>query len=179
MTGQTTLKPIQTSYKGYRFRSRLEARWAVVFDALDIPWVYEPEGYDLPSGYYLPDFRIRPLDGGGHPLTTYVEVKGDLEGLNWDRFWEFSTRQALVIVGDIPEPMPDHPPALFPMLVINGEGNRDPAWIAFDYQEIWGIPTPHPRRTHIVGTRLGTESRRAAAAFRAGRSARFEHGETP
>lgn len=28
------LKVIQTSYKGYRFRSRLEARWAVYFDTI-------------------------------------------------------------------------------------------------------------------------------------------------
>ena len=27
---------IETKYKGYRFRSRLEARWAVFFDALGI-----------------------------------------------------------------------------------------------------------------------------------------------
>ena len=27
------IKPIETHYKGYRFRSRLEARWAVFFDA--------------------------------------------------------------------------------------------------------------------------------------------------
>jgi hypothetical protein len=31
----TEIKAIETSYKGYRFRSRLEARWAVFFDALD------------------------------------------------------------------------------------------------------------------------------------------------
>lgn len=54
-----TTKPIQTAYKGYNFRSRLEARWAVFFDQLNIPYEYEPEGYDLGNGYYyLPDFRI-------------------------------------------------------------------------------------------------------------------------
>lgn len=30
------IKPIETHYNGYRFRSRLEARWAVFFDALGI-----------------------------------------------------------------------------------------------------------------------------------------------
>ena len=30
------IKAIETYYKGYRFRSRLEARWAVFFD-LEIP----------------------------------------------------------------------------------------------------------------------------------------------
>jgi hypothetical protein len=51
-------KAIETRYKGYRFRSRLEARWAVFFDALGIEWEYEKEGYDLPSGPYLPDFWL-------------------------------------------------------------------------------------------------------------------------
>ena len=54
------IKPIETEYNGYRFRSRLEARWAVLFDALGVKYEYEPEGFELPSGKkYLPDFRVR------------------------------------------------------------------------------------------------------------------------
>jgi hypothetical protein len=41
------MKPIETKYKGYRFRSRLEARWAVFFDALKMGYKYEMEGFDL------------------------------------------------------------------------------------------------------------------------------------
>ena len=53
------IKPIETFYNGYRFRSRLEARWAVFFDALEIKYEYEPEGYDLGKlGWYLPDFWL-------------------------------------------------------------------------------------------------------------------------
>ena len=53
------IKAIETSYKGYRFRSRLEARWAVFFDALGIKWEYEKEGFDLGDGLrYLPDFWL-------------------------------------------------------------------------------------------------------------------------
>jgi hypothetical protein len=52
-------RAIETRYKGYRFRSRLEARWAVFFDHLGWPWEYEPEGYELPGGVrFLPDFRV-------------------------------------------------------------------------------------------------------------------------
>ncbi len=66
----TTLKAIETVYKGYRFRSRLEARWAVFFDALGVRWEYEKEGYDLgPAGWYLPDFWLPDLG-------AFVEVKG-------------------------------------------------------------------------------------------------------
>lgn len=43
----TIIRAIETKYKGYRFRSRLEARWAVFFDALGVQWEYEPEGFDL------------------------------------------------------------------------------------------------------------------------------------
>ena len=44
------LRAIETRYKGYRFRSRLEARYAVLFDSLKIEWEYEPEGYVLEDG---------------------------------------------------------------------------------------------------------------------------------
>jgi hypothetical protein len=53
-----SIKPIQTLYKGYRFRSRLEARWAVFLDAIQANWTYEPEGYELSAGWYLPDFFV-------------------------------------------------------------------------------------------------------------------------
>jgi hypothetical protein len=38
---QPTTKSIQTRYSGRYFRSRLEARWAVFFDALGLKWDYE------------------------------------------------------------------------------------------------------------------------------------------
>ncbi len=45
------MRPIETKYKGCRFRSRLEARWAVFFDALGIKWRYEPEGFIMRFDY--------------------------------------------------------------------------------------------------------------------------------
>jgi hypothetical protein len=48
------IKPIETWYRGYRFRSRQEARWAVFYDAAGITWRYEQEGYDL-SAVELPN----------------------------------------------------------------------------------------------------------------------------
>src|SRR5690606_1394774 len=44
------MTPIQTEYRDCHFRSRLEARWAVLFDAMGLAWEYELEGFDLPSG---------------------------------------------------------------------------------------------------------------------------------
>lgn len=43
------ITPIETIYKGYRFRSRLEARWAVFMDACGADWEYEPEGMSAVS----------------------------------------------------------------------------------------------------------------------------------
>lgn len=60
---------IETFYGGCHFRSRLEARWAIYFDAWGISWVYEPEGYKLtPSLWYLPDFLLPQVD-------MFAEVK--------------------------------------------------------------------------------------------------------
>lgn len=69
----TEFKAIETIYKGYRFRSRLEARWAVFFDGIGAPWEYEPEGFEADDGSrYLPDFRV---DFNG--TKFWVEVKGE------------------------------------------------------------------------------------------------------
>lgn len=68
----TAIKPIETLWKGYRFRSRLEARWAVFFETLGLNWEYEPEGFELPDGSrYLPDFYL-PDQG------RYIEIKPPL-----------------------------------------------------------------------------------------------------
>jgi len=70
------LQAIETRYAGRRFRSRREARWAILFDELDLDWRYEPEGYVLPGNvHYLVDFELH-LPGG---RIQYVEVKPDLE----------------------------------------------------------------------------------------------------
>lgn len=61
---------IPTTYKGVRFRSRLEARYAAFFDEVEWPWQYEP--IDL-SGY-VPDF-ILGLESG----DVLFEVKGSVE----------------------------------------------------------------------------------------------------
>lgn len=68
-------KAIETNYRGMHFRSRLEARWAIAFDSLKIPFEYEFEGFELPSGRYLPDFDIGPG-------KLYFEVKGEPPTMN-------------------------------------------------------------------------------------------------
>jgi hypothetical protein len=64
-----TLKAIETRYKGYRFRSRLEARWAVYLDTVGLNYEYEPEGFTLENGeQYLPDFWLPDVQ-------SWAEVK--------------------------------------------------------------------------------------------------------
>lgn len=115
------IKAIQTKYKGYNFRSRLEARWAVFFDAMGIKWEYEPEGFDLGAvGWYLPDFRIESKG-----KKAWVEVKGGLSGYRDDdraccinkyagkeKTDEFAKRikrrgGIMFLLGDVPEPEPE------------------------------------------------------------------------
>lgn len=65
------LRAIETQYKGFKFRSRLEARWAIFFDILQISWEYELDGYRLRNGSgYLPDFYLPIFHHG-----MFVEVK--------------------------------------------------------------------------------------------------------
>lgn len=65
------MKAIETVYKGYRFRSRLEARWAVYLDVIGWQWDYEPEGFEFADGTrYLPDFKVNCSE------PFWIEVKG-------------------------------------------------------------------------------------------------------
>jgi hypothetical protein len=76
------MKAIPTKYRGYEFRSRLEARWAYLFDVAGVEWRYEPEAYDLGDGdHYLPDFflplkpdhwRRKEFEDPGY----WIEIKG-------------------------------------------------------------------------------------------------------
>jgi len=94
------MKAIETRYKGYRFRSRLEARWAVLFDTLKIEYLYESEGFEFENGLkYLPDFWLPKQ-------KTWVEVKGvepvatEIEKI--DKLRQQTNNNA-IIVGNIPE----------------------------------------------------------------------------
>lgn len=120
------IKAIQTAYKGYHFRSRLEARWAVFFDALGVKYQYEPQGFEIVSPdnenemvRYLPDFYL-PQSG------TWVEVKGgkisEKDACKMGHILDYGSplpnfsgsgiksnlsgrkKHGLLLLGDIPEP---------------------------------------------------------------------------
>lgn len=85
------IQAIETRYKGYRFRSRTEARWAVFFDDMGYTWEYEPEGFVLASGWYLPDFYIKGVG--------FAEVKGIAFGaIETQKCLELSTLGQMVML---------------------------------------------------------------------------------
>ncbi|KRN88691.1 hypothetical protein [Ligilactobacillus ceti] len=96
------MKVIQTEYKGYLFRSRLEARWAVFFDSVGVDWEYEVEGFELEDGSkYLPDFLIHGVKGC-YEGDLYVEVKGYLSKSDANKIRLFAKEHPILIVSRIP-----------------------------------------------------------------------------
>lgn len=94
---------ISTKYKGYNFRSRLEARWAVYFDSLGIRWEYEKEGFHLTNKFnsynYLPDFWFPDL-------KMWAEVKAEIfsdEEFEKARLLAIETKFDVLMLIGIPE----------------------------------------------------------------------------
>lgn len=173
------MKAIETNYKGYRFRSRLEARWAVFFDTLGLTWEYEKEGFDLGDGkYYLPDFWLPQV-------RMWAEVKGEAftdEQLSLcARLAEQSSRDVVLLLG-----MPDFKayPVLFYCDPAEGEVN------IYDGARA-GLTDCYLTREYLHENRFykyvgeDEEGQRACLqdyeeyvrAVQAAKSARFEHGE--
>ncbi len=113
----TKINAIPTSYKGYRFRSRLEARWAVFLDRLEIKWNYEPEGFQLPrNGRYLPDFLIERDDAS---CNFWLEIKGaEPNQKEIDKALELSIidRPVFMLCGSF-----DQPENIFNFFCLNGK----------------------------------------------------------
>ena len=93
------MKAIETEYKDILFRSRLEARWAILFDALELEWVYEPDCFILSNNQkYTPDFYIPKKD-------LYIEVKPNLWWKNIDyhsKRYEIFEKDLLILSDDFP-----------------------------------------------------------------------------
>lgn len=70
---EANVRAIETKYRGYLFRSRLEAKWAAFFDLCGWRWSYEP----LDFNGWIPDFAI-----GERP--TLVEIKPFFHLAQWD-----------------------------------------------------------------------------------------------
>ncbi len=174
-------KPLDTRYKGYLFRSRLEARWAVFYDALHLNWIYEMEGFDLGGGLtYLPDFFFPDL-------KIWIEIKAQrptkVEMTKVERLAKLSGQRVYIFFGVIP--------------YYNGvhlEQTFDSAWVYYPHGgwdgDYWWCecPTCHQLGIEFEGAedRICREKCKGAppftipisfsAAYQKARSARFEHG---
>lgn len=161
------MKAIDTTYRNSRFRSRVEARWAVFFDAMGIVWEYEKEGFVLDDGQrYLPDFWL-PQVG------MWAEVKGQ----------DFTAEEVAKCV-ELAEGCER------PVLMLNGQPDGRNFWAATPWDEY----CPFTDYLFSAERYWETESRLFASTgeqypsqsiycrdchgVRAAASARFEHGES-
>ena len=192
------IKPIETIYNGYRFRSRLEARWAVFFDALGVPYEYEPEGFDLGNGlYYLPDFRVKCYGTRtGFPdrpaFDLWIEVKGKMTEKDAEKLKKFSyveiiheygidevVRNPILVVSDMPngtnilcyeDKFDEFDTPVFNYRLIDG-----------DY--FGAYPSAINGKFILMGADSNYMSddaiKNAGFAYEKAKQARFEHGETP
>lgn len=204
-----TIKAIETHYKGYRFRSRLEARWAVFFDALPKTrwtWRYETEGYDMYGIRYLPDFEltIPPYTNATGEVSAhsfFLEIKGKpLSADEWNKsvmFAAYLKRDIYIfqgevglgcniswissLISDMPEYLWDTK-AIPPFMC-----SEQMHLMQCDYckvVDLWfldnGFIDGFPTTCNLCGEgEYQTETDGLYRAEEAARSARFEHGETP
>jgi hypothetical protein len=186
--GVAGMKAIETRYRGFRFRSRLEARWAVFFDRLGIRWAYEPQGYLVNGRPYLPDFELFLPDD----QVVFAEVKSDsadlFEGEHVTLCRELANgtgRRVVLLVG-VPayrmynQLAPNLPANSFTAVFFTDHGSKLTVADAYWFQQVVTNPEtgalqfPHDDREARESFGQGLVDAVAAA-----RSARFEHGETP
>lgn len=180
-----TIKAIETVYKGYRFRSRLEARWAVFFDEMGYDWEYESEGYQLSDGtWYLPDFKVN---------GEFFEIKGQQpEYDEWFKLYVLSHDTSInghLLSGD---PLEFYIYSVYNIdedkvreIGLFNEGSISP--FMFDMEKAYPVcrelaPMQFSEMMHITDSQFSienaysVESKFLKAALKA-RQARFEHGE--
>jgi hypothetical protein len=144
------IRAIQTFYDGFRFRSRTEARFAVMWKALGWRYQYEMDGFVLEQGPFLPDFYLTDCE-------VFVEVKGLLP----------SERE----IGLCASLADAHDCTVF---LAVGQPEHDAAVYRFPPHEDYLISS---LRTELES--LGAAPDEIERAVMCARSARFEYGEKP
>lgn len=146
------IEALPSYWKGTIFRSRTEARWAVFFDLLRLRWVYEPEGFRLPSGtWYLPDFWLPEVGVWAEVKPSSGPTEGEVE-----KAWALvrGTRKPLVFLPGAPWPEPyqylywsEH----------DGVGGIDQEMVQFTYKYLVGRHDGRPRFYFLCGEDLREE----------------------
>ena len=189
-----SLKAIETVYRGCRFRSRTEARWAVFFDHIWIRWSFEQQGYQLQDGTrYLPDFEF-------HDQKLFVEVKpGEPtdEEQNICRRLAKESGNAVAILGG--SPYQERGEATYQAWLYSARFPQgQDGWrfatchqcgtaalilplVHSNLRPVQWVRSPEKHRTgeNKETCWLDDASAAVTAAYAAATSARFEHGEQP
>ena len=191
-----------TKWHGCWFRSRLEARWASVFEAMGIDWEYEPDGVELDEGVgYLPDFLLHGVGGengheyigasgvverDGEPGDVWVEVKGKMDGEGYAKVTSFFRERPILLAMSLPsggtaeeiegEVLTMCSKWPYPLSsMASGEYGGGGALLAVGndgFARIVGVDGAH-------GQAREWDEKATVLAYRAGCYARFEHGDTP
>ena len=170
------MQAIETIHNGYRFRSRLEARWAVFFDALGIRYEYEKEGFEFEGYSYLPDFYLP--DYG-----YFVEIKPpELTDVEYEKLRSFAANKKLLLIAGTPGEddytveIPSDDELMNGLTYSFCKGRKcDRLWLAGD-SGCFAIncdDCPEPK----CGDKQTSEHFGIGFAYEAARQARFEHGE--
>ena len=117
-----TLTARPTTYNGIKMRSRLEARYAAMLDAMEATWEYEPCAYANASGQYLPDFLVTALDG--KPMRTFVEVRPTLD-------------RAYLAMSQMPVIWDSEPDARLFITVLDSDSSEGIAFHAYSRDRTW------------------------------------------
>ena len=100
----------EVDYSGVTFRSRLEARWALLFDLAGWDWDYEPANYQVGvKSTYQPDFYLLKQ-------KLWVEVKGE--------YWltgRSLSKMSAAVAGPKPIPLRSHPYGPARQIILLGE----------------------------------------------------------
>jgi hypothetical protein len=144
------IRAIQTFYDGFRFRSRTEARFAVMWKALGWRYQFELDGFALEQGPFLPDFYLTDS-------AVFVEVKGVMPS---DREVRLCTSLA-----------DSHDCTVF---LAVGQPEHDAAVYRFPPHEDYLIST---LRTELGS--LGASPDEIDRGILCARSAQFEYGQKP
>lgn len=193
-------KPIETVWNGFRFRSRLEARWAVFFDTLGIPYDYEKEGYDLgDAGWYLPDFWLptwnrwieikpeSPTEPELHKMAALVNATGFrallLSGRPWPRehhiavfnLWQRGDERAVTVESNPPYNQFAECRRCDGICLLYDETVDEKDWWPIGHCDVG----PHTCGDHERPplSAHSDHAPRVKAAYTAARQARFEHGD--
>lgn len=145
----TPIAAIPTTYRGIRMRSRLEAKWAAMFDLMG--WKWEYEAIDLNG--WVPDFlilkienppakiikpilvEIKPIYYYDFPKEIILKIEKSLNhsveyhvlifGINPDFIWELNEKKGWIFQTYLSRLSPTHYPGNWARATNKAQWNRN------------------------------------------------------